>query len=79
MTVQVLLPIRLPAMVNWQIFGGKNHSVTFTCWIVVTFTWYVASGAVLPCAWFSLCHEQLHLENSKLLPEFTVQTLLEQN
>ena len=31
---------------------------------------------MLLCAWFSLYHEQLHLE--KLLSEFTVQTLLGQ-
>lgn len=63
-------------MVDWQIFGGKSHSVTSTCWFVVTVIWYAGAGGVSLCVWFSLCHEQLHLE--KLLPEFTVQTLLGQ-
>ena len=63
-------------MVDWEIFGGKSHSVTSTCWFVVTVSLYVGAGRVLLCEWFSLCHEQLHLE--KLLSEFTVQTLLGQ-
>ena len=75
-TVQALLPIRLPAMVDWEIFGGRNHSVTSTCWFVVTVIWYVGARGVLFSVWFSLCHAHLHLE--KLLPEFTVQTLLGQ-
>lgn len=75
-TVKAFLPIRLPAMLDWQIFGGKSHSVTSTCWFVVTVIWYVGAGGVLLSVWFSLCHDQLHLE--KLLPEFTVQTLLGQ-
>ena len=63
-------------MVDWQIFGGRSHSVTSICWFVVTVIWYVGAGGVVFCVSFSLCHEQLHLE--KLLPEFTVQTLLGQ-
>lgn len=74
--MQALLPMKLPAMVDWEIFGGKSHSVTSTCWFVVTGFWYTGAGRGLLCVWFTLCHEQSHLE--KLLSKFNVQTLLGQ-
>ena len=52
MPVQALLPIRLPEIFDRQIFGGKSHSFTSTCWFVVTVIWYVGAGGVLLCVVF---------------------------
>ena len=49
--VQPLLPMRLPAMVDWKL-GGKSHSVTSTCWFVITVIWYVGAGML---EYYSVC------------------------
>ena len=82
-TVQVLLPLGLPPMEDWQMYGGSCHSVTSRCRAIVIFMWRVVweSGVgneadwllqvlwVLSC-WFAVCYEQWQFE--QLMSPLTV-------
>ena len=83
-TVQVLLPLGLPPMEDWQMYEGSSHSVTSRCCAIVTFMrrvvwesgvgneadWLLQVLWLLSC-WFAVCHEQGQFE--LLMSSLTVQ------